>query len=67
MSKKPPKIISHFALIDIEKGRKALARHIEKYGHVEVVIYAKLTEPFGHDDGTSVEFCADVSKIEYAA
>lgn len=58
------KLQSTYALIDVMKGRKKLARHLATNGPVKVLIEATLTEPYGGDDGTSIEFCADVQRIE---
>lgn len=60
---KPPKIKSTYAIVDVMKGRKALARHIAKHGPVRVTIVAELTEPYGSDDGTSIEFNANVISL----
>ncbi|OWQ97978.1 hypothetical protein [Sphingopyxis witflariensis] len=62
MSKRP-KITSAYAIVDVMKGRKALARHLAKHGPVRVTIVAELTEPYGSDDGTSIEFNANVISI----
>lgn len=61
-----PAFASTYAIVDITKGRKALAKHIKKHGPVSVVIHATLDGEFGHDDGTSIEFNATVTKIELA-
>ena len=58
-----PKITSTYAIIDVMRGRKALAARLKKHGPVRVRIEAVLTEPFGHDDGESIEFNADVERI----
>lgn len=60
-----PQIKSTYAIVDVMRGRKALAKHIKRQGPVRVLIEATLTEPFGHDDGESIEFCADVHSIRY--
>ena len=59
----PPAITSTYAIVDVMKGRKALARHLAKHGPVRVTIVAELTEPYGADDGTSIEFNANVISI----
>jgi hypothetical protein len=58
---KPPRIASSYAIVDITKGRKALAKHIKKHGPVSVVIHATLDGEYGRDDGTSIEFNATVT------
>lgn len=61
---KAPKISSSYAIIDVEKGRKALEKYLRENGKLRVTIEAVLTDPFGSDDGTSIEFNADVLSIE---
>jgi len=63
---KPPLISSDFAIVDIKKGRNALAKYLRENARLSVVIHATLTEPYGNDDGVSIEFNADVTKIEVA-
>lgn len=60
---KPPRISSQYAIIDVMRGRKALARHLEREGPMRVMIEAEITDPFGGDDGTSIEFNATVISI----
>ena len=57
---KAPRITSHFALLDVEKGRKALLKHIAKHGPVPVTIHGVIDCAWGGDDGTSIEFSCDV-------
>lgn len=64
---KPPHITSSYAIIDIERGRKALDKYLTKNAGLQVVIHAVLTNPYGSDDGVSTEFCADVLNIEVIA
>lgn len=61
---KPPRFNSTYGMLDVMKGRKALAKHLKAHGGVSVLIHAVLTDPFGSDDGTSIEFNMDVSKVE---
>lgn len=63
-SANPPKISSSYAILDIEKGRKALVKHLSKYGAVKVTIEALITDPFGSDDGVSIEFNMDVLSVK---
>jgi hypothetical protein len=58
-----PKFTSTYAIIDVMKGRKKLAKHIAKHGPVRVLIEAELTDPWGRDDGDSIEFNANVLSI----
>lgn len=60
---KLPKIQSDFALLDVKRGRKALARHLAKHGPQEVVVKMTLRRVWGNDDGTSIEFQADVTDV----
>jgi len=57
------KIKSTFAILDVMKGRKALAKHLAKHGPVHVLIEATITDPWGSDDGDSIEFNCDVSRV----
>lgn len=61
---KPPKITSSYAILDVEKGRKALAKYLERHGPVPVVIEAVVTCPYGRDDGISLEFIVDVVSVK---
>lgn len=61
---KRPRIKSNYAIIDIEGGRKALAKYLRENAGVPVVIHAVLTDPYGSDDGTSIEFNAEVVSIK---
>lgn len=58
-----PSFTSDFALIDVKKGRKALARYLAKHGPLRATITVEITDPFGSDDGTSIEFNANVLSI----
>ncbi len=62
----PPKFQSDYGMLDVLKGRKSLAKHLKKHGPVRVLIEATLTEPFGSDDGTSIEFNMDVTSVKLA-
>ena len=59
-----PIFSSEYAMLDVMQGRKALARHLRKHGPVRVVVTMDIREEFGSDDGTSIEFSADVQAIE---
>jgi glutaredoxin len=64
---KLPKIQGDFALLDVLRGRRSLARYIEKKGgktQIPVVIRGHITRIWGHDDGTSQEFEVVVTLIE---
>lgn len=60
-----PVIKSTYAILDVMRGRKALAKHIAKHGPVKVLIEATITEPYGSDDGESIEFNCDVHCVAY--
>lgn len=55
-----PKIDSEYCIIDVTRGRMALKRYLAKNGPVRVQILVDLTEPFGRDDGVSIEFNGNV-------
>ena len=59
----PPRFKATYGILDVEQGRKALAKHLRTHGPQEVVIYATITDPFGSDDGTSIEFNMNVSRV----
>ena len=59
-----PQFTSAYGMLDVMKGRKALSKHLDKHGHVRVLIEATITCPFGSDDGTSIEFNMDVSSVK---
>ena len=60
-----PRIQSTYAMLDIMRGRKVLAKRLKKDGPARVLIEATITEPFGSDDGTSIEFNCDVHSVKY--
>ena len=59
-----PIFTSDFAILDVMKNRRALERYVKKYGPVRLIVTMDLTYPAGNDDGTSIEFCADVQAVE---
>ncbi len=54
---------SNYAIIDVMKGRKALARRLAKHGPIRATLVVEITDPFGIDDGESIEFNANVISI----
>jgi len=58
-----PVIKSTYAILDVMRGRKALAKHLAKHGPVKVLIEATITDPYGSDDGDSIEFNCDVQRV----
>ena len=61
---KPPRIKSTYAIVDVEQGRQTLARYLKANAGLPVIIHAVLTDPYGRDDGVSMEFNAEVLRIE---
>jgi hypothetical protein len=59
----PPNFTSDYGILDVMKGRVFLARHLAKHGPLRVVIEAELTEPYGQNDGTSIEFNMNVLSV----
>ena len=55
---------SDFALLDVKKGRQALAKKIAAGGKVRVRIDMVIDTQHGSDDGTSIEFCGDVLSVK---
>lgn len=58
-----PKFKSTYGMLDVMRGRHKLAAHLQRNGPVKVLIEATLTEPFGSDDGESIEFNMSVTKV----
>lgn len=70
---KPAPFKSKFALLDVEAGRKALEKRLEKPGlqaagkPIRVRVDMLINYPHGNDDGTSQEFsCTVLSVKEFA-
>ena len=61
---RPPKISSTYAILDVMRGRKALAKHLLKHGPLRVTIEAEITDAYGCDDGDSIEFNMNVLKVK---
>lgn len=40
-----PELLSDFALLDVKKGRHALAKHLKKHGPIKVLIEAEIECP----------------------
>ena len=73
---KTPKIHTHFAIVDVTKGRKALARHFEARPamglcpadlRIPIVLRGYLSGQNSGDDGTSIEFTMDVESFEFGS
>ena len=62
----PSPFKSDFLLLDVKRGREALARKIEAGGKVTVWIKATIEDArgIGRDDGTSREFAAIVHNVK---
>lgn len=61
-----PRISSDFAVLDVKRGRKALAKAVlhAPDRRIPVVIRGFLDSPHSRDDGTSVEFSVHVTHVE---
>lgn len=65
-------IDSDFAILDVKKGRKKLAKKVQS-GHaagiltgderIPITIYGYISHQTGSDDGVSIEFGVDVEKV----
>lgn len=65
------KLKSNFALLDVEHGRKQLAKmmppgsqSLPKDKRIPVVIHGWISHRHGADDGVSIEFGVDVDRVE---
>lgn len=58
------KLQSDFALLDVKRGRARLAKEIKSGPRIPVVIHGWIDHQWGDDDGTSIEFAVDVTKVE---
>ena len=65
------KLTSRFALLDVEDGRKQLAKRmppdfkpLPKRERIPVVIHGWISCRHGVDNGTSIEFGVDVDRVE---
>lgn len=65
------KLQSRFALLDVQRGRKALDRlmppgsqSLPKDRRIPVVIRGFISHRHGSDDGVSMEFGVDVTTVE---
>ena len=57
-------INSEFALLDVKRGRVELARRINRGDNrIPVTIRGYITDVWGNDDGTSIEFQVDVASV----
>lgn len=63
---KPAPFTSTFMLLDVKRGRGALAKQIAAGGKVDVWIKATIegASGVGRDDGTSIEFAAQVHGVK---
>lgn len=63
---------SDFAILDVTTGRKKLADHFGGVSQLDrlsvlkvpVVIHGFIDDQWGGDDGTSIEFSVEVTKVE---
>lgn len=61
-----PKITSDYAILDVMKGRVKIASHLKKHGPIRVMVELEVTDPFGGNDGTSIEFNCKVLSMKVA-
>lgn len=54
---------SDFALLDVKRGRKALAARILKGEAIPVTLVGEITGVYGGDDGTSIEFIVNIHSV----
>lgn len=62
-----PKITSDFAILDVKRGRKGLAKAFEKSNgklRIPVVIYGEIVGQHSADDGTSIEFSVLIRTLD---
>jgi len=59
-----PNFKSGFALLDVNTGRKALAKHIERGNKVRLRVDLVIDYVWGGDDGTSQEFACTVKAVK---
>lgn len=55
---------STFAILDVKKGRHALAKKIAAGGKVRVRVDMVINSQWGADDGVSIEFSGDVLSVK---
>lgn len=62
----PSPFKSDFLLLDVKRGRQALARKVKAGGKVDVWIKATIEGAggVGRDNGTSIEFSATVRSVK---
>lgn len=58
---------SDFAILDVKKGRQALAKKIFAGGKIRVRIDMLIDQQWGTDDGTSIEFSGKVLSVKQFA
>jgi hypothetical protein len=63
------KLQSDFALLDVKRGRKALAKLMPNGSNktdyvIPVVIKGYISHRHGNDDGISIEFGVEVTSVE---
>lgn len=68
---KQMKLQSKFAILDVMRGRKSLdammppgSKSLPKHQRIPVVIHGYISHRHGSDDGTSMEFGVDVTRVE---
>jgi hypothetical protein len=57
------KIDSDFAILDVMRGRAALAKRVAKGERIPVTIRGYLNNVNSHDDGVSIEIALEVTDV----
>lgn len=61
---KVPSIYSDFAILDVKKGRKALAKMVKDGHRFKTKIEMIIDQQNSNDDGVSIEFSGEVIRVE---
>ena len=61
---KAPAITSTFAILDVKKGRKQFSKLVSGGHRFKAKIEMVIDRQHGHDDGVSIEFSGEVTRIE---
>jgi len=58
------RIKAAWGVIDVQHGRRKLAKRIQAGETFDILIHATVNEINSDDDGVSIEFGMDISKLE---
>lgn len=61
---KAPAITSTFAILDVKKGRKQFSKLVSGGHRFKAKIEMVIDRQHGHDDGVSIEFSGEVTRVE---